>query len=139
MKDHTNIHGGNSSIVYFMPVDNVTACQSWSYCTLSNGHFHFWPKKGAPDLFRTQMCVVPHPGPMSNLKICPFFQTHGKAKFTHFLLYSITNTTPSKKNPLVVCDDTKWPIPEHRSPTNLLFSSFEIQNYHQCIQKWAVL
>ena len=42
-----------------MPVDNVTACQSWSYCTLSNGHFHFWPKKGAPDLFT---CV--HVGPM---------------------------------------------------------------------------
>ena len=46
-----------------MPVDNVTACQSWSYCTLSNGHFHFWPKKGAPDLFWTllyvHMYVVP--------------------------------------------------------------------------------
>ena len=33
-----------------MPVDNVTACQSWSYCTLSNGHFY---SKGPPDIFST--------------------------------------------------------------------------------------
>ena len=48
-------------LIYFMPVDNVTACQSWSYCTLSNGHFYFWPKKGAPDLFRTHMTYTRAP------------------------------------------------------------------------------
>ena len=28
---HNILHGGNSAIISFMPVDNVTACQSWSY------------------------------------------------------------------------------------------------------------
>ena len=34
-----------------MPVDNVTACQSWSFSTFSNGqHFCFWPKKISRDI-----------------------------------------------------------------------------------------
>ena len=43
-RSHTNIHSENSSIISFMPVDNVTACQSWSYIALSqiNSHFYFW-------------------------------------------------------------------------------------------------
>ena len=40
-----------------MPVDNVTACQSWSYFTLSDGHFYFWAKNPSPDIFRTH---TPH-------------------------------------------------------------------------------
>ena len=47
---HNIHHGGNSAIISFMPVDNVTACQSWSYCTLSNGHFY---SKVTPDIFST--------------------------------------------------------------------------------------
>ena len=48
---HNILHGGNSAIISFMPVDKVTACQSWSYCTLSNGHFY---SKGPPDIFSTR-------------------------------------------------------------------------------------
>ena len=49
---HNILHGGNSAIISFMPVDNVTACQSWSYCTLSNGHFY---SKVTPDIFSTHL------------------------------------------------------------------------------------
>jgi hypothetical protein len=42
-----------------MPVDNVTvtARQSWSYCTLSNGHLYFWAEKGSPDYYFAPMCT----------------------------------------------------------------------------------
>ena len=61
--EHTILHIENPPIISFMPVDNVTACQSWSYCTLSNDHFYFWAKNPSPDIFRTHtyihtyMCV----------------------------------------------------------------------------------
>ena len=29
----------------------VTACQSWSHCCLSNGHFYFQAKNPSPDIF----------------------------------------------------------------------------------------
>ena len=73
-----------------MPVDNVTACQSWSYCTLSNGHFYFWPKKGAPDLFRTRTRVLS--SPLCCIFVCQVAESKKKSSIIYIYIPGYTCT-----------------------------------------------
>ena len=61
-----------------MPVDNVTACQSWSYCTLSKWSFLFLGQKGGtwfiyhPYMCTTRVCVYFNKNYLPSLTPPPF-------------------------------------------------------------------
>ena len=68
-----------------MPVDNVTACQSWSYCTLSKWSFLFLGQKGAT-------WFIYHPSNKQHFKsgTCTCYTCKVKRKY--FYIYTGTCT-----------------------------------------------